>query len=222
MAMQCDICGEEATVHELRVVAGKKVEKHLCEKCARKQGIATSPAVSVPELIEKYLQAASKPAEAGTGGGSAGLARSTSTCPTCGTTYLEFRQSGLLGCQDCYRAFEVQLGPLLERAHELGTHHVGKLPRRALTGAARKRPGPVQDVESRGLDSILGGPAELTGRITALRRQLDEAVAAEQYERAAKLRDEIRKIEELAANPAAPSATSAKGGRGSKGGGQER
>jgi protein arginine kinase activator len=192
MGMHCDICGEEATVHELRVVGGKKVEKHLCENCARKQGIATSPAVSVPELIEKYLAAASKPAE------SAPLARSPSTCPTCSTTYLEFRQSGLLGCQDCYRAFEVQLGPLLERAHESGTHHVGKLPRRALTGAAKSRPGPERGVDSRGIESILGGPAEVAGRLATLRRQLEEAVGAEQYERAAHIRDQIRKLEQAA------------------------
>jgi protein arginine kinase activator len=191
MAMQCDICGEEATVHELRVAGGKKVEKHLCERCARKQGIATTPAVSVPELIEKYLQTAStKPAEMGP-------VRSTSTCSNCATTYLEFRQSGLLGCQDCYKAFEAQLGPLLERAHESGTHHVGKLPRRALTGAARTLPGPARGVEARGLDAILGGPAELAGRLSTLRKQLDECVAAEQYERAAGIRDQIRRLEEL-------------------------
>jgi protein arginine kinase activator len=191
MPIRCDNCGEEATVHELRVVAGKKVEKHLCERCARKQGIATAPAVSVPELIEKYLQAAtSKPVEEG-------MTRSTSACPTCATSYLEFRQSGLLGCHDCYRAFEVQLGPLLERAHESGTHHVGKLPRRALTGAAKAKPGPARGVEQGGIEAILGGPAELAGRLTTLRRQLGEAISAEQYERAAQLRDDIQKLEQL-------------------------
>ena len=56
--MKCDQCGQEATVHELRVVNGKKVERHLCEACARKQGIAVQPALSVPELLEKYIQQA--------------------------------------------------------------------------------------------------------------------------------------------------------------------
>jgi protein arginine kinase activator len=198
MAMQCDICGEEATVHELRVAGGKKVEKHLCERCARKQGIASTPAVSVPDLIEKYLQSAStKPAEVGP-------VRSTSACPNCATTYLEFHQSGLLGCQDCYKAFEAQLGPLLERAHEAGTHHIGKLPRRALTGAARTLPGPDRGIETRGLEAILGGPAELAGRLATLRKQLDESIAAEQYERAAGIRDQIRKLEQLGQRPSTP------------------
>jgi protein arginine kinase activator len=202
MAMHCDICGEEATVHELRVASGKKIEKHLCERCARKQGIATTPAVSVPELIEKYLQSATaKPAEV------VGPVRSNTNCPSCATTYLEFRQSGLLGCQDCYKAFEAQLGPLLERAHEAGTHHVGKLPRRALTGAARTLPGPARGIEARGLEAILGGPMELAGRLSTLRRQLDECIASEQYERAAGLRDQIRKLEQLAQRSSPPPTT---------------
>ena len=37
--MKCDQCGQEATVHELRVVNGKKVERHLCEACARKHNL---------------------------------------------------------------------------------------------------------------------------------------------------------------------------------------
>jgi protein arginine kinase activator len=183
--MKCDQCGQEATVHELRVVNGKKVERHLCEACARKQGIAVQPVLSVPELLEKYIQQAassSKPA--------APQARSN-VCPSCGTTYMEFRQTGLLGCPDCYRAFEGQLGPLLERAHEGGAHHVGKLPRRMQTG------------ETRTATAATARPAtprrqgqELPQRITSLRKQLDEAVKAEQYERAATLRDELRRLTE--------------------------
>ncbi len=191
--MKCDQCGQEATVHELRVVNGKKVERHLCESCARTQGIAVQPALSVPELLEKYIQQAAassaKPAQSGAGG-SAGRA---SVCPTCGTTYMEFRQSGLLGCPDCYRAFEAQLGPLLERVHEGGAHHVGKVPKRLLTGSAKAT------TARRNIERVLGGPEQRAGRISALRKQLEDAVKAEQYERAAKLRDELRKLTELEA-----------------------
>jgi protein arginine kinase activator len=181
--MKCDQCDQEATVHELRVVNGKKVERHLCEKCARKQGIAIQPTISVPELIEKYMQHAAQ------AGAKAGEQVKAAACPTCGTTYIEFRQTGLLGCPDCYRGFEQQLGPLLERAHEGGTHHVGKVPRRALTGGRGQGEG--------GAKAVLGDAAQRAGRIAALRKQLEEAVRAEQYERAATLRDELRKMTEL-------------------------
>jgi protein arginine kinase activator len=186
--MKCDQCGQEATVHELRVVNGKKVERHLCEACARKQGIAVQPVLSVPELLEKYIQqaaATSKPAATGA------PARSN-VCPSCGTTYMEFRQTGLLGCPDCYRAFEAQLGPLLERAHEGGAHHVGKLPRRLQTGETKvDSPASGRPVPARRQGQ------ELPQRISSLRKQLEDAVKAEQYERAATIRDELRKLTEL-------------------------
>ena len=193
--MKCDQCEQEATVHELRVVSGKKVERHLCEKCARKQGIAVPTTISVENLIEQYKQAAAagkapaaeKPA-----------APKVTACPSCSTTYVEFRQTGLLGCAECYAAFEKQLGPLLERAHESGVHHIGKMPRRALGssgGRAHARP-----------ESVLGDAAARAARVTALRAQLDQAIHAEQYERAATLRDELRRMTELHAPQVPPSA----------------
>src|SRR5262249_37488788 len=116
--MKCDQCEQEATVHEVTIKAGKKVERHLCERCARKQGIAVQPQLPINELINKSMIPAG-------GSGAPPVERGT-VCGACGPTSAEFRQSGLLGCPDCYRTFEAQLGPLLERAHEGGTHHVGK------------------------------------------------------------------------------------------------
>jgi protein arginine kinase activator len=191
--MKCDRCDREATVHELRVAGGKKLERHLCESCARDTGIAVPGAVNVPELVEKMLSpkaqeasASAKPRPAPAVPGQA--------CPACGLTYVEFRQSGQLGCERCYEAFESQLGPLLERWHEGGSRHVGKLPARALgTGAtsAGKLP-----------EAILGGAAERAAKVESLEKQLAEALRAEQYERAAALRDEIRKLSGLEAGRA--------------------
>jgi protein arginine kinase activator len=190
--MKCDQCGQEATVHELRVVNGKKVERHLCEACARKQGIAVQPALSVPELLEKYIQqAAASPPNPSKPPLQPVPARAN-VCPRCGTTYMDFRQSGLLGCSECYRSFEGQLGPLLERAHEGGGFHVGKVPKRLLAGGPKASP-----VARRAPENILGDREQRAGRMNALRKQLEEAVAAEQYERAAKIRDEIRRLSEL-------------------------
>ena len=89
------------------------------------------------------------------------------SCSTCGMTLARFRKSGLLGCPDCYERFEKQLDPLVARAHAGGSAHVGRVPSRSSE---------IVDLHS-------------------LRRQLveelDRAVAAEQYERAAKLRDRL-------------------------------
>jgi protein arginine kinase activator len=177
--MKCDRCDQEATVHELRVVGGKKVERHLCEQCARDQGIQIQSHIPINELIQKYVLAQTAPQK-----GAAG-AKQVDACPACGVGWAEFRQSGLLGCPDCYAAFELQLSPLLERAHEGGLRHVGKVPRRALSGA-KGRPA-----------AILGGPAERAERLLTLQKQLDEAVRSEQYERAAAIRDEIKRLAEI-------------------------
>lgn len=173
--MKCTQCEQEATVHEVTIKGGKKVEKHLCEACAKKQGIAVQTTLPIQELLNKYViaQAAASPAKA-------------SSCPACGLAYTEFRQHGLLGCAECYKAFEGLLGPLLERAHEGATHHVGKSPRRAGRGGEA------------GAEAVMGGPRERAERLGILQKQLEQAVRAEQYEKAAKLRDEIRRETETA------------------------
>lgn len=204
--MKCDQCDQEATVHELRVVAGKKVERHLCERCARKQGIATPPngGPISPEMLMQAMQAAAKPAAAKPGAPAApggGALVKADVCHGCGLSYLEFRQSGLMGCPECYATFEAQLGPLLERAHEGGANHIGKSPKRA-GGAAAGQPGPPPPPS----------PAALrAGQIFTLKKQLEEAVKAEQYEKAARLRDELRRLSEPAPGTAAGGSSGGEG-----------
>lgn len=92
-------------------------------------------------------------------------------CPFCGLTFPDFRETGRLGCPHCYSTFEPHLRSLLRRIHG-GTQHVGKvyLP-----------PDP--------------SATEREKRLEGLRRKLERAVAAEDFERAAELRDEIRTLE---------------------------
>ena len=156
--MKCDHCDKEATVHEVTVEKGKKLEKHLCEQCAQEQGLAVKSHTSINALLTKYVMSSASTQQ--------DAARVC--CEGCGMDYAEFRQHGLLGCPECYTSFEEQLGPLLERAHEGGTHHIGKTPRRS------------------------GGSVDRQHMLAGLRRQLSEAVAAEHYERAAELRDAMR------------------------------
>jgi protein arginine kinase activator len=93
-------------------------------------------------------------------------------CAACGLAFHVFRQTGVLGCAACYEAFGATLGSLIEKAQAGAVHHVGKTPRRG------------------------GGAIDLLMLRQRLERELHEAVAAEQYERAAKLRDRIRGLSE--------------------------
>lgn len=146
-------------MHEVTVHKGQKVEKHLCEDCAKKDGIAVQSHAPINALLSKFVMSA--------GGAGEGGAKAAS-CPNCGMTWGEFRQHGLLGCAECYGVFEAHLGPLLERAQEGATHHVGKTPTRA------------------------GGSVDRQRLLASLRKRLNEAIAAERFEQAAKLRDELR------------------------------
>jgi protein arginine kinase activator len=92
------------------------------------------------------------------------------TCPECGIKFMEFRQQGRLGCPHDYTVFRAGIVPLLEKIHR-SARHVGKSPRR--------------------------GPAALAeqAELIELRRRLREAVEAEAYEEAARIRDLLRQKE---------------------------
>ena len=91
-------------------------------------------------------------------------------CPRCGLLYSAFRETGRLGCADCYSAFQFQLRPLLRRIHG-DTRHRGKVPAHDGEGASRSR------------------------QVQRLYDELQRAVDREEFERAAEVRDEIKRLE---------------------------
>jgi protein arginine kinase activator len=166
--MKCENCGKNASVHLTEIKNGKKIEKHLCEQCAaQNEGLGTAKSQHMPinELLTNFVMNHS---------GLATKGQELQACPQCGITWAEFRQSGLLGCEHDYPAFEKEMTPLLQRAHEGAAHHVGKVPTRR---------GGSGDPVKRALDA---------GK---LKKELARAVETEDYERAAKLRDQIRQAE---------------------------
>lgn len=90
-------------------------------------------------------------------------------CPHCGLSYEQIREKGKIGCSFCYQTFKDYLVPLLEKIHG-HTHHSGKSPGELKMSEKEKE-------------------------IHKLRKELEEMVKKEEYEKAAKIRDEIRKLE---------------------------
>ena len=162
---KCDLCGNPAVVHETTVdkKSGLRQEVHLCDQCAREAGIALPGHEPIKQILTHF--AITKPADKPT------RSADKTACPECGMTLMSFRQSHLLGCPQCYETFGRQLGPVIERTQNGGTHHVGKTPRRA------------------------GGSIDRQRLIQRLAKELDSAVAAEEYERAAELRDRLQSLE---------------------------
>ena len=120
--MTCEICGKKpAVVLFTQIVQNEKTVLHLCEECAKKQGLSVSVvaiASSVKSLLTGALAAASSEGE-----GDENVGR----CPSCGLSYTEFKAKGRLGCPACYSAFAKPLERLLKNIHG-STSHTGKVP----------------------------------------------------------------------------------------------
>jgi protein arginine kinase activator len=187
--MLCGRCGQrEATIHEVLIDQhGGRQERHLCEQCAQSAGLSGGAGATIGEILQKFMVGPGGPA-ATAAGKAAQAAASAARCESCGLAFSEFKQSGLLGCPGCYDAFDARLGPLLERAHEGGGHHVGKVPVRALSAS---RTGAEQ------VEKLLGDLRARHERLASLRAQLAKAVQGEAYERAAELKREIDRVSGL-------------------------
>jgi protein arginine kinase activator len=165
--MKCQRCTNQATFHITELTGSEPQEVHLCEECAREYLAPSQEEMSevVPALAGMLAE------QLAVGQTAEELARlDQRACPVCGITFLEFRKQGRLGCPNDYVCFEKELEPLLANIHG-ETRHVGKVPRRCPTDG------------------------ETQTRIIRLRREMKEAVATENYERASELRDQIRIIE---------------------------
>lgn len=102
-------------------------------------------------------------------GKSAAAAGGGRKCPTCGFSLEDLRRVRRMGCSDCYAAFSEEVGQMLRGMHQ-GTSHVGKVPAGLMAMQVRRQ------------------------RLEELRARLEQAVAAESYEEAAGIRDEIRNL----------------------------
>lgn len=164
--MMCEQCGKRpATVHITQVINGVMNEKHLCEECAEAQG-QLSFMMQPTFTFHNLLAGLFEP-----GKEFAGLVRPRNRCPNCGLTFADFRRLGHLGCDQCYDTFDMELENLIRRIHG-STTHTGKVPMNRRHGTAYKQ-----------------------RELERLREALQEAVAKEEYEKAADLRDQIRRLE---------------------------
>ena len=159
--MLCQRCKKHtATLHLTDLVNGEKQEKHLCVHCAADEGIAVKQHVSINEVLNSFLMSQASVQE---------LAKLK--CPECGTTFVEFRSQGLLGCPNDYDAFGEALAHVIERAQDGHTRHTGNAPGRNVE---------IDPAQQERLQ---------------LHRELRDAVDTEDYERAARLRDRLAELD---------------------------
>ena len=100
--------------------------------------------------------------------GAPSIPRKTRVCPSCGSSFDEIVDSGKIGCAECYKTFKDELAGTVERIHGR-VRHIGR-------GVKKEK----QKKENREKE---------------LKKKLAQAVSEENFELAAKLRDEIKALE---------------------------
>lgn len=167
--MKCTQCEErDAVIHLTQVTGDETTVLHLCERCAAEKGMET-PAALGKNPLGSFLAAMGQGWK-GTLPTDPGL--DAVRCDGCGATLEDFRDTGRLGCPECYRTFSGPLGDLLRRLHG-ATRHVGE---------RYRAPGSAEPTN--------GSP----GLERELRERLRVAVESENFELAAQLRDQLRTV----------------------------
>lgn len=187
--MICERCHQrEATIHLSQTHQGQTIEQHLCEVCAKEIGLETN----LESVFDNFFgQSVFGSSIFNTTGGIPAFGQPAPrnlVCSSCGLSFDEFRSSGLFGCSHCYESFADRLDPVFRRVQG-GTRHVGH---KLLESA---------DVQQR---------QQRRSKIAELRKDLAKAVKDEHYEKAARLRDEIRELESADANTDTPSTDASK------------
>src|ERR1700733_543428 len=115
--MKCQKCPKPATLHITEIVSEEQVEElHLCGECAHKY------------LYEPQPKPTPAKPQAGAQGDDVDEPSVLNhECPVCAIKFVDFRNTGRLGCPNDYQEFREELLRLLENIHG-ETRHCGKVP----------------------------------------------------------------------------------------------
>lgn len=178
--MLCDNCGKNnANVKYLRNINGVKKEMNLCEECSKKLGI-TEIGFNMPIDFSSFL-----------GGFLEDFANSDFIslvdkneelrCEGCNSTFEEIANNGKFGCPKCYETFESEIDSIMNKIQGSNTH-IGRL-------------GKIEKTEVNKIENDSKEIKQEVSQIDKLKKMLKDLVKEEKYEEAAKIRDEIKKLE---------------------------
>lgn len=181
--MLCDRCQKrDAKILYTEIINGTKKEQHLCEECAAEytsfqmENTVFNKDLTLGDLLSTILDNYYV-----NGTKEAGGKKPEIVCNQCGTSYEEFIQNGRFGCAGCYNSFRKQLNKTLKSIQGAEVH-TGKKPIGFVSSTEKL----INDI-----------PA-----VDKLSLKLQEAIEKEEFEEAAKLRDEIKELRREEANNA--------------------
>lgn len=162
--MLCEICKtEEATVHLTQVVDGTIKKVHLCEPCSKKHGFDLQGPISITDIL---LGMGEKPEKVQATATTPSSSKPERSCPRCHMRRTDFKKTGRFGCSECYETFGEEL-PILLKAMHRNDRHNGKIPANEKTRVMAEND------------------------LVRLQEELEAAITSEDYEHAARLRDQI-------------------------------
>lgn len=177
-AMKCDNCHKKkASTYITQMVDGKLKKANVCPQCAEENGINNPTGYDLLSQLEAVSE--ETPVR------SANLLHELA-CPSCGFSHTDFKKTGRFGCAECYQVFNEGLDSLLEAMHK-HTSHVGKVP----FGS----PQPHHPVRKIASPPVRIEKEDTEERLSNLRAALSKSIDNEDYEEAARIRDEISQIE---------------------------
>ena len=164
--MICDRCGKrEATIKYVQIINGNKQELHLCSNCGREVGVSD---FNMPLDLSGFF------GELFSNYDMQVLSKKQNiVCENCGTNFEDFLNTGKLGCANCYKVFEKKLSPILKR----------------IQGSNEYLGNSSQDTT---IEKIDKSENEKDKKIKNLEEKLKKCIKEENYEEAAKIRDELK------------------------------
>ena len=182
----CDNCGKRnANVRYSENINGRKKELNLCEECSNKLGIGQMD-FSMPIDFSSFF------------GGFMDDFTTTAfmpmineikalKCNSCGYTFDDISNTGKLGCKDCYDVFEDRIDSIIKRIQG-ANHHVGRIGK-----AIDKK---IENKINNNKETEVKKEEKSESKLEQLQKELKQAIMDERYEDAARIRDEIKKLEE--------------------------
>ena len=186
--MLCDKCNKnEANVKYTEIINGEKKEMMLCEECSHKLGL-DNVSFNMPidfssffgGLLEdemyneqEFMPLFQKVKEL--------------KCDNCNMTYDEFVNQGKFGCPECYKVFSGKIDNILNRLHGSNKYLGRKALQSNVDKNTEKNKDSIKEETKRTENSE-------NSKLEKLQKDLKKAISEERYEDAAKIRDEIKKI----------------------------
>ena len=189
--MLCQNCGKyEATMRYTQIINGIKSEICLCENCAKKLGIGSiqfNTPMNLADFLTDFFDDYEKEMLPS-------FVREAAKCKSCGSTYEDFVQTGMLGCPDCYEAFSERIDPILRKLQG-NVKHIGRGSKTTKAGDLKKSNKDESEVSKSKEDEKEKKANQKDIKLKELNEDLKKAIKDERYEDAANIRDEIKKLQ---------------------------